>query len=551
MWVGGAIVALTCAAAVGTSAAQTASLTPRAGAKPAAVTVANDEFAIANAHVSEHAAAAAEKPSRAATPLKIANPSPSVIGSWAPAIKDKSGVIGISSVLLSTGKVLLWGPHSVAAGGAYEIQTMASLFDPATGKTKRVDPPEDANVFCGGATILGDGTVLAVGGLDPYFGWSSIGNPVVVLFDPITETWSEAPPMIDGRWYPTVTELADGSAVIVGGRNKLHKPNYNVEHIGPLPSTTPQVVAQYKLDYQQGLYPNQFLLPTGQVFTFAGNRTDYLDPSTWRINKGPVPLAPQFNYPNAVVLPITPGGHIQMVVYGGKNKFAGTTTSVSSKIDLSAATPTFTALRPMPQPRTNMNSVLLPDGTILVVGGNQVDQFTTPTLQSLLYNPANDTWTPLASQTLRRGYHSTAILLADGRVLSAGDNGPVPGGRNNLEIYSPPYMFQGTRPAITAAPATARFKRSAGTKITKSTAVNISVKTNVAVSKAVLISPGATTHATNMHQRMVELASVPLASGTGLTATIPADGTVPPGPYMLFVLDSNNTPSVASWVMVS
>jgi hypothetical protein len=195
----------------------------------------------------------------------------------------------------------------------------------------------------------------------------------------------------------------------------------------------------------------------------------------------------------------------------------------------------------MPQARSNMNSVLLPDGSVLVVGGNTAANFGTPYLQSLRYNPATDTWTPMASQALRRAYHSTAVLLPDGRVLSAGDNGPgAIGGHNRVEIYSPPYMFKGTRPAIVSAPSTA----SPGTKI--------SVTTAAPIRELVLISPSATTHATNMHQRLVQLATAPLANGSakGLRATVPADGTVPPGPYMLFALDANGVPSVAAWLMV-
>jgi hypothetical protein len=64
-------------------------------------------------------------------------------------------------------------------------------------------------------------------------------------------------------------------------------------------------------------------------------------------------------------------------------------------------------------------AVILPDGTLLGVGGTDgsVGQ-----RQSLLYDPAADTWTPMASETGERGYRSTAVLLPDGRVLSAGDN---------------------------------------------------------------------------------------------------------------------------------
>jgi hypothetical protein len=252
-----------------------------------------------------------------------------------------------------------------------------------------------------------------------------------------------------------------------------------------------------------------------------------------------VPLARHFDYPNAVPLPITPGGHIRMMVYGGKNTLNGTSTNVSERIDLSSASPTFTALRPMPQARSNMNSVLLPDGTIFVIGGNKVSNFDTPYLQSLLYDPASDAWTPMASQALRRAYHSTAVLLPDGRVLSAGDNGPAPGGRNRIEIYSPPYLFRGARPVITSAPAST----TAGQKIV--------VRTNAPISKIVLVAPTATTHATNMHQRSVQLATAPLSAGNGLRATVPTNGTLPPGPYMLFALNAANIPSVATWITIA
>ncbi len=479
---------------------------------------------------------------RAAPTLPVRDTSPAAIGQWAAPITDSTGVIGIAAVLLDTGKVLLWGGHSVPGGGSsYEVQTIASVFDPATGKTVSANPPEDYDIFCGGQTILGDGTVLAVGGLDPYLTWwGSHGTPVVLVFNPATQTWTEAPPMSAGRWYPTVTELPDGSAIVTGGRDVNGHPNNNLEHITEAPTTPPTVVAQWKLNAQEDLYPNQFLLPNGQVFSFEGDRSDFLNPTTWRINKGPVPLAPEFSYPNAVVLPITPGGDIQMVVYGGKNMFHGTTVNISSRIDLSKSSPSFTRLTPMPQPRTDMNSVLLPDGTILVVGGNQANQFDIPDYQSLLYNPATDTWTPMASQVYRRGYHSTAILLPDGRVLSAGDNGPPPGGRNHIELYSPPYLFKGPRPVITSAPSTATV----GT--------TIPVLTNEPISKVELVSPGATTHATNMHQRLIQLATTALTGGSnGLAATIPSDGSVPPGPYMVFALDANNIPSVATWIMVS
>src|SRR4029079_16686951 len=117
------------------------------------------------------------------------------------------------------------------------------------------------------------------------------------------------------------------------------------------------------------------------------------------------------------------------------------------------------------------------------------------------------------SQTLRRAYHSTAILLPDGRVLSGGDNRPG-GGQKKLDIYSPPYLFKGARPTITSATSTVGNN---GT---------INVQTPNAVDRAVLMAPGATTHANDMHQRMVELQFTNTAGG--ISAHVPAAGVAPP-----------------------
>ena len=146
-----------------------------------------------------------------------------------------------------------------------------------------------------------------------------------------------------------------------------------------------------------------------------------------------------------------------------------------------------------------------------------------------------NTWRTMAAQTLRRAYHSTAILLPDGRVLSGGDNRPG-GGQKKLDIYSPPYLFKGARPTITSATASVG---NGGT---------LNVVTPSAVNRAVLMAPGATTHANDMHQRMVELQFTSTANG--ISAQVPAAGVAPPGYYMLFILNSAGVPSVASWVHV-
>ncbi len=240
-------------------------------------------------------------------------------------------------------------------------------------------------------------------------------------------------------------------------------------------------------------------------------------------------------YGSSVLLPDGPDGSSKVMVIGGAGQ-AGT--EVLDAADLAAG---WSPRATLPQPRRNANSVLTPDGAIITIGGNLEDNFGQPQKEALRYDPAADTWTPLAEQAEERGYHSTALLLPDGRIVSAGDDGPSGGGgrSDEIEIFSPPYLFKGARPRITSAPGAVPY----GSSFTVGTP-------DTDVAKAVLVAPGATTHANDMHQRLVPLAVTPTAGGLQLTA--PATTAIaPPGHYMLFLVDSAGVPSVARFVRLS
>ena len=192
----------------------------------------------------------------------------------------------------------------------------------------------------------------------------------------------------------------------------------------------------------------------------------------------------------------------------------------------------------LPQVRRNANSVLTPDGAIITIGGNGANDFGIPRFEALRYDPAANNWTELAPQAESRAYHSTAVLLPDGRIVSAGDDGPAGGGgqSDEIEVFSPPYLFKSARPTITSAPAQVGF----GAPFTVGSA-----ETNV--TSAVLVAPGATTHANDMHQRLVPLAMSPVSGGYALTA--PASANIaPPGYYMLFLVNSDGVPSMARMI---
>lgn len=157
-----------------------------------------------------------------------------------------------------------------------------------------------------------------------------------------------------------------------------------------------------------------------------------------------------------------------------------------------------------------------------------------------LWNPVTATWRTLASSAVSRGYHSTAILLPDGRVLHAGSGGDASEPDElNAELFSPPYLFKGTRPAITTAPSV----------ISYGTSFDVTTSQAASIAKVSLIRLGSVTHSFNMNQRFQRL---PFVRGTDkLTISAPTNRKrTPPGHYMLFILDGTGVPSVAKILQV-
>ena len=160
---------------------------------------------------------------------------------------------------------------------------------------------------------------------------------------------------------------------------------------------------------------------------------------------------------------------------------------------------------------------------------------TNPAYPAEMWDPATGSWSTMASFTVFRGYHSIALLLPDGRVLSAGGElgGPT------AEVYSPPYLFKGSRPTISSAPVSVAYGQS----------FFVGTPNATSISKITMIALGTVTHGFNMGQRIVRPA---FSQGSGgLNVTAPASGNVaPPGYYMLFILNSSGVPSVAKMVQI-
>ena len=355
---------------------------------------------------------------------------PASVGSWSAPLPWP--VVAIHLHLLPDGRVLSFGASGVP-----------QIWDPSTGVFTA--SPSPINVFCSGHAFLADGKLLVVGGHIA----NGVGLPGTNLFDPNLGTWRTSATMPRGRWYPTATTMANGEVVITAGtdENAENVPVPEVWFQGRLRSLTG---ASLPLNY----YPRAFLAPNGQMF-YAGatGTTRYLD--TTGDGKWTVVAARNVNGRDAGSAVMYQPGKI---LYAG----GGRTTNTAEVIDLNAPSPAWRAIDSMAFARRNFNLTLLPTGEVLATSGTAgtaKNDMTQVVHAAEIWHPATGTWTTLASNSVPRGYHSTSILLPDGRVLHAGSGeGALGKPEKNFEVFSPPYLFAGARPTISRAPAVTAYR---------------------------------------------------------------------------------------------
>lgn len=566
-------------------------------------------------HAAEHARErkaaarmAREQPSaRAAAVTPSGNAS--VNGAWEQPFPLK--VIGIHAAMLPTGKVMWFAyPKNPTVDPSAPNTAQAWLWDPSKGtgaaSFKQVNPPPSnpndpnsppANIWCAGQAFTADGRLVVVGGTLDYSTstttWKGLNQ--VYTFNPWTETWKRQPDMAHGRWYPSTALMPDGRMVIMSGLNEdgdphpentdnahnhdieLFQPSADMNGVGRI--TTLGERYGYGQDPARApegaLYPHLFWMPSGRLMVAGPEVRDswFLD------NPGPGNVFAWENfsdllrrriYGSAVLLPQTAAGSTKVMELGGMDNQPvngsdnWVNTATTETFDESGPDAWTAQANSMRVPRTHLNTVLLPDLSMVSVGGGVGNQSPhgqwTVTGQERnvdLYNPGLGTWRLGAAQVEARAYHSTALLLPDGRVVSAGDdyNGAPtqahPDGsgtgidNDDAEVYDPPYLFKpdGTpvgsqRPRITSAP----------TRITWGQQFDVGATGGVR--RATLVAPGATTHANDMSQRAVPLSIQTTTGGARLTAP-PNPDVALPGWYMLFLLDGNGVPSVARWVLLA
>ncbi|HEX5875458.1 MAG TPA: galactose oxidase early set domain-containing protein, partial [Pyrinomonadaceae bacterium] len=537
---------------------------------------------------------------------------------------DNIGVYAVHMALLHTGRVLMfsggwetsellhrswsWDPTQPinTAVGRWFMPEFDESTPPHTGVPTTTDDP-DIDLFCCHTVFLPDGRLLAVGG----DGASSHDNVSLHVYDPVAERWSKtagrpAPAlpgvtypagMVAGRWYPTAVVLADGSVAVFSG-DSPGPIVVDAEILRP-PKYLPVVITGGRRvtggsERALFMYPGMHLVRGGRVFyiptafRYSGTEMDIMQrigptasfrmigptEGVWQDYFNPAdptqPILPASRYREegtSVLLSPAQAGRIMLIGGGWWDGSAQHGDHRSCEIlDTQAATPAWSNAGLMHHPRVNVNAILLPDGKVLIIGGQDQYKWNPHTWDSTAqehaqeeaeiydptvpFDPANPSaaFTPVASMHAPRTYHSTAVLLPDGSVLVAGGSDPHEGSltpprptdEKHMEIYEPPYFHQGQRPVIDAITNTGgpADQIHYGGEFT----IEYQVEAGETIASVALMRPCASTHHTNTEQRHVPLAFAPSGANT-LEVQVISDATVaPPGYYMVFIVDSNGRP---------
>jgi hypothetical protein len=406
-------------------------------------------------------------------------------GFWS--IVGSTTVVAIHAALLNSGKILYIsgsGYNPALQNGPFS----ARVLDPSSGSEKNLETTED--IFCLGFTHLENGNVLIAGGTLRYD--TNIENcngrwhglDAGYEFDVNSEEFVKVSSMVHGRWYPTCVTLPDGKVLVKGGLDEYGTYNRLVEIYDPVSkSFSIKFDPNGSLTYcvgspadpacpgsgspcygaanngvapNLGLYPRMHLMPSGLVVT-CGFQTGVRswDPATgiWRFLTNTSTFR---SYGTSFLLPLqnnsTERGKI--LVVGGSPTADSTSIRSAEIIDYNASSSTIPTVRQVPpitNARRTTNPVILPNGKLVIFGGS-IQGLNQPVYIPEMFDPVTEVWQLLPAASVPRVYHGVALLLPDGRIWTSGSTPSAGAMELRIEIFSPDYISEATRPTISGNP---------------------------------------------------------------------------------------------------
>jgi galactose oxidase len=481
-------------------------------------------------------------------------------GAWGPTI-DLPVIAVAGTVIPQTGEVMVWSAYTTEDyNNSPSGYTLMSIWDPASNTvTKRNVSETHHDMFCPGTSWDGSGKLVVSGGSDAAR---------TSLLDPSDKTWIYGPALNRPRGYHASAALGSGDVFLVGGAwnggttakaGEVYSPKTEKWTNRPGCKVQPMLTND-----KQGIYRAD---SHGWLFSWKNDTVFQAGPSkamNWYHTQGDGDVTPAGSRStsddamsgNAVMYDAVAG---KIITFGGSPSYEntdGTQEAFRIEIDDVDVNPIVTSATNengqsgMNFPRVFHTSVLLPDGTVFVTGGQAHGiPFNEDTAQLTpeLYLPRTNSFETDTPNSVIRVYHSISLLLTDGRVFNGGGGlcGNCSANHLDAQIYTPRYLFDengnlATRPEITNVSGT---EVRAGDKFT--------FKTSGPINTASLVRYGSTTHTVNTDQRRISLDAIKSLSGNVYEVTLPSDPSIlVPGWWMLFIMNDNGVPSVSKTIMV-
>ncbi len=478
----------------------------------------------------------------------FASDNPAVDGQWG---SNTSWPFAFASAAnLPDGRILAWGANLINSfnGGN---KTYAGIWDPANDQIIRVDHSTHS-MFCGMPVMLEDGRVFVAGG--DVSSSSSVKR--TSTFDFSTQTWTRVQDMHVGRWYNGSVALPNGKVFTAVGDPGSQYPELWTQSTGwdyLNGASLQSAILKYNAPTEpKNMLPHMHLAPNGKIFHSGHTpQMNYID--TAGIGSiTPVSIVNDFNGANASGALYDEGKLLQA---GGSLYENNTSTTHAAIIDINSATPERTHIAEMQYPRIFHNQVILPNGEVMVIGGNTTGEkfsdrnlitgVSTSILTPEIWSPFTQTWRTVAPHSTPRNYHSVALLMTDGRIWSGGGGlCACSADHPDSAVFTPPYLFNAdgtlaTRPEIINAPSIVSYGQT------------IDVSATHEVSRFTMVKMSSTTHAINSDMRFLNVQFTPAFDGHYSLTLHTNRNVMTPGYWMLFALNTQGVPSLAKVIKVS
>ena len=480
------------------------------------------------------------------SPIKFAHAS-STQGEWSGV--QSWPVLPIHATLSPTGKLLTFGAAAPPDSSTGRGEKRYDTYDPGSGLHDTVFQ-DTHDYFCSATVIVPTSSDILIAGGDD-FEPGSIGNSLASLYDPDSQRVSDGPQMAAPRWYPTVTTLPNGEILVQGGRGVDNSDAISTVEIYNASSGWRELPGAESADRyaRNGLewrwwYPRAWVDGSGGVFTIAQSRMFTINTQGQGsvVEHGTLPQGYRGGATSSSVM-YAPGLILQAGGGATNNAMDRPGLSTAAIIDIRSGVPQVTPIANMNFPRHWADATVLPNGQVLVNGGSGTNNaLVDVAFPSEIWDPQTQDWTVVDSEARERLYHSSSVLLPDGRVFSGGGGSPGPVTHLDAQFFTPPYLFDSggslaTRPVIQTAP----------TDIAWNSEFSIRPSSLADVDRVTLVKTGATTHSFNNDQRFMELDFD--IDGNQVTVTAPANANVAtPGYYLLSIVNGDGVVSESKMV---